>query len=50
MIGEDIIDLFRVKPDKKIRLKDYDTGWAQTKELKVLGKDVVKQRAKKLPD
>jgi PPK2 family polyphosphate:nucleotide phosphotransferase len=48
MIREDIINLFRVKPGKKIRLKDYDTGWAQTKELKTLGKDVIKNRAKEI--
>ena len=39
-----------VKPGKKVRLKDHDTGWAQTKELKELGKDVVKDRAKEILD
>ena len=48
MIRPDIIDLFRVPPGKKLRLKDYDTGWAQTEELKELGKDVVKDRAKEI--
>jgi PPK2 family polyphosphate:nucleotide phosphotransferase len=33
-----------------VRLKDHDTGWAQTKELKELGKDVVKDRAKEILD
>jgi PPK2 family polyphosphate:nucleotide phosphotransferase len=46
MIRSDIIELFRVPPGKKIRLRDYDTGWAQTNEMKELGKDVVKARAK----
>ncbi|MFO0844658.1 MAG: polyphosphate kinase 2 family protein [Gemmataceae bacterium] len=46
MIRQDIIDLFRLKPGKKVRLKDHDTGWAQTKEMKDLGKDAVKERAK----
>jgi PPK2 family polyphosphate:nucleotide phosphotransferase len=46
MIRKDIIELFRVPPGKKIRLRDYDTGWAQTKELKELGKDVIKDRAR----
>jgi PPK2 family polyphosphate:nucleotide phosphotransferase len=46
MIRKKIIELFRVSPGKKVRLKDYDTGWAQTEELKELGKDVVKERAK----
>jgi PPK2 family polyphosphate:nucleotide phosphotransferase len=45
MIQSQIIDLFRVKPGGKVRLKDHDTGWAQTEELKELGKDVVKERA-----
>jgi PPK2 family polyphosphate:nucleotide phosphotransferase len=45
-----VLDLFRVTPGKKVRLKDYDTGWAQTKELRELGKDAVKQRAKEILD
>ena len=50
MIQQDLIDLFRLKPGKKVRLKDHDTGWAQTKELKELGKDVVKERAREILD
>ena len=45
MIKKKYIGLLRVKPGKKIHLKDYDTGWAQTKELKEFGKDEVKARA-----
>ena len=37
--------LFQVAPGEKVRLKQRDTGWAQTAELKELGKDVVKGRA-----
>ena len=48
MIRKDIIELFRVPPGKKVRLKDYDTGWAQTKEMKELGKDDVKERARNI--
>lgn len=48
MIREELIDVLRVKPDQKIRLKEYDTGWAQTKELKTLGKDVIKDRAREI--
>src|SRR5262249_3372511 len=48
MIQEDILDLFRLKPGKKVRLKDHDTGWAQTRELKELGKDVVKERTREI--
>jgi PPK2 family polyphosphate:nucleotide phosphotransferase len=31
-----------------VRLQDHDPGWAQTKELTELGKDVVRERAKVL--
>jgi PPK2 family polyphosphate:nucleotide phosphotransferase len=48
MIQKEIIDLFRVTPGKDVRLKDHDTGWAQTKELKDLGKDAVKERTKEI--
>src|SRR3954454_9108943 len=48
MIRPDIIDLFRVRPGKRFRLKDHDTSWAQTKELEELGKDVVKERAQEV--
>ena len=50
MIRQEILNLFRLQPGKKVRLKDHDTGWAQTKELKELGKDVVKDRAKEILD
>ena len=46
MINKKLIKLLRVKPGKKIHLKDYDTGWEQTEELKELGKDKVKERAR----
>jgi PPK2 family polyphosphate:nucleotide phosphotransferase len=50
MIQQDILDLFRLKPGKRVRLKDHDTGWAQTKELKEFGKDAVKERSKEILD
>jgi PPK2 family polyphosphate:nucleotide phosphotransferase len=50
MIRQDFVDIFRLQPGKKVRLKDHDTGWAQTKELKELGKDAVKERAKEILD
>jgi PPK2 family polyphosphate:nucleotide phosphotransferase len=50
MIRQDILDRFRLQPGKKVQLKDHDTGWAQTKELKELGKDVVKDRAREILD
>lgn len=45
MIREDILERFRVRPGKKLKLKDHDTSWAQTPELEELGKDEVKERA-----
>jgi PPK2 family polyphosphate:nucleotide phosphotransferase len=50
MIRHDLIDHLRLKPGKQVRLKDHDTGWAQTKELKELGKAVVKERAREILD
>src|SRR5215831_19441126 len=50
MIQQEILDLFRLKSGKKVRLEDHDTGWAQTRELKELGKDVVKERAREILD
>lgn len=48
MIKSEIVDLFRVRPNHKLRLKDHDSGWAQTKELKDLGKEAVKERAREI--
>jgi PPK2 family polyphosphate:nucleotide phosphotransferase len=48
MIKPEILDLFRVKAGSKVQLKDHDPGWAQTEELKELGKDVVKERANEI--
>jgi len=48
MIRQALMERFRVAPGKKVRLADHDPGWAQTKELKELGKDVVKERAQEI--
>ena len=48
MLPKDVIDRFRVDPGKKIRIKDFDTGWDQTPKLKELGKETAKERAKDL--
>ncbi len=45
MIEPELINRLRVPPGEKIRLKDYPTGWEQSKELKSLSKDVIKERA-----
>jgi polyphosphate kinase 2 (PPK2 family) len=42
---EEIIEQFRVKPGRKLRLKDYDTAWAGTEEMRELGKQELKARA-----
>jgi PPK2 family polyphosphate:nucleotide phosphotransferase len=44
------MDLTRVKPGKKIYLKDLETGWAQNEEAKFIGKGELKERANKLLD
>ena len=46
MIKKKYIKLLRVEPGKKVRLKNYDTGWALTEELKELGKEEVKERTR----
>jgi PPK2 family polyphosphate:nucleotide phosphotransferase len=46
MIDPEILDRFRIPPSSKVRLKDHDPGWAQTDDLKELGKDEVKERAR----
>jgi PPK2 family polyphosphate:nucleotide phosphotransferase len=38
--------LFKVPPGEKARLKDHDPAWAGTKEMRKLGKDVLKEKAK----
>jgi PPK2 family polyphosphate:nucleotide phosphotransferase len=50
VIREDIVNLFRVPPGAKVRMKDYDPGWAQTEEMEELGKDAIKERAKQILD
>jgi len=48
MIDPELIDRLRVRPGKRVRLKDYHTGWAQTEKLKEAGKDLVKERAEEV--
>lgn len=48
MIRQEILDIFRVPPDTQVRMKDQDTGWAQTKELQEFGKAAVKERAQEI--
>jgi hypothetical protein len=46
MSKKDLIELLRVPGGTRIRLQDYETGWAQSEALQELGKDVIKKRAK----
>jgi PPK2 family polyphosphate:nucleotide phosphotransferase len=48
MIPQEIVDRFRIEDGEKFRLKDHETGWAQMKELKEMGKAVVKERANEI--
>jgi PPK2 family polyphosphate:nucleotide phosphotransferase len=48
MLDEKIIDLFRVGPGEKFRIKDFDTAWTGTKEMRELGEDKLKERAQAL--
>jgi len=45
MIHKALIERLRVEPGKKVRLEDYHTGWDQTRELRQLGKELVRERA-----
>jgi len=48
MIDNELVEKFRVPAGKKVRLKDYHTGWAQTDQMKELGKKKVKEHALEL--
>lgn len=48
MIKKKVIDRIRVEPGKKVNLKDFDTDWAITPELKGFDKDELKQKAAEL--
>ncbi|WP_422931518.1 polyphosphate kinase 2 family protein [Singulisphaera sp. PoT] len=50
MIRKDIIKIFRVPVGEKVRLKDYNPGWDQMDEMKELGKDALKERAREILD
>ena len=50
MIRKDVIELFRVPPGKRVRLKDHNSGWSQTEEMEELGKDALKERARQILD
>ncbi len=43
---KDVLRLVRIPPGTRVRLKDHDPGWHGTPELRALGKDELKERAK----
>lgn len=45
MLDPDTIDLFRVPVGKKLKLKDHETSWAGTEDMKELSKDELKEKA-----
>lgn len=48
MLDQKLLDKFRVPAGAKVRLKDYDPGWAQTPEVESRGKKEVKQAAQQV--
>jgi PPK2 family polyphosphate:nucleotide phosphotransferase len=48
MVRKDIIDLFRVPKNGKVRLKNHNPGWKQSEEFEDFGKDALKERAQQV--
>lgn len=48
MLGQEILEKFRVEPGTKVRLRDHDPGWAQTKSLAEQGKEATREQAEVL--
>ena len=48
MIRKKFLRLFLAEPGRKIRLRDYPTGWDRIEELKPLGKAVVREHTVEL--
>lgn len=48
MLDEKLIATFRVGPGKRVRLKDFDPGWAQSPVLESAGKKKVKAAAEEI--
>jgi len=48
MIKKEIINLFKVKSEQKVHLKDFHTGWDQTDKFKSAGKKLVKEHANEI--
>jgi len=50
MIRKKLISRVRVAPGQRVRLADFPTSWAASKELKEAGKEAVKERAQEILD
>ncbi len=48
MAKDDSADVLRVKPHAKIRLRDWDTAWAGTKDLRDLKRDQLEPEAREI--
>lgn len=48
--SEELFDKVRIKPGREVKLKDFETDWAITDELRDLGEEVVKDHARQLLD
>lgn len=48
--SEELFDKVRIKPGHEVKLKDLETDWAITDELRDLGEEVVKDHARQLLD
>lgn len=44
--NREILDLFRIAPGSKVKLEDHDPAWAGTKDMRSLGKEGLKTKAK----
>src|SRR5438876_254285 len=48
MLDEKLLTKIRVEPGSKVRLKDFDPGWAQSPDIEAAGKKLVKARAEEV--
>lgn len=50
MLADDVLELLRPRPGKKIKLKKFDPAWDGTDEMRELSKGEIKERANQLLD
>ncbi len=49
-LDKELMERLQVPPGKKVKLDDYDTGWAQNEGMKEEGKEGIKKEARELLD